>query len=127
LKYLLDTCAFLWLAQGNFKLSPGARFVIDNPDNEGALSTASIWELSMKAVLGKLSLPMPPSALEHLALQEGLSTLPLIVAHVDLFHRLPTEHRDPFDRVIAAVALVGGYIMLSPDTAFDALRVDRIW
>jgi PIN domain nuclease of toxin-antitoxin system len=126
-KYLLDSCTLLWLAEGKPLLSTTARAIIADPDNAGAVSVISFWELSMKSVVGKLALPMPPAELERLVILEGLTVLPVTIAHVDQFHRLPTNHRDAFDRLIAAVAQVGGYTVLSPDTAFDSLGTARVW
>jgi PIN domain nuclease of toxin-antitoxin system len=117
----------LWLAQGNTKLSGHARSIIEDSDNQGAVSAISLWELSLKAVLGKLNLQITPSDLERLATQEGLLVLSLTVPHIDRFHQLPTVHRDPFDRLIAAVALAEGFTILSPDVAFDGLGVGRAW
>lgn len=81
----------------------------------------------MKAVAGKLLLHLPPIGLERKALGEGFTVLPLTVEHVDRFHQLPTVRRDPFDRLLAAIALAGDYIVLSPDSAFDNLGVKRVW
>lgn len=127
MKYLLDTCALLWLAEGNPNLSANALQIISDPDNICYVSALSFWELSMKAVSGKLAFVTTPSDLESLAVQEGLTVLPLTVVHIDKFHLLPTIHRDPFDRLIAAVALSADCTVLSPDSAFDTLSARRMW
>jgi len=81
----------------------------------------------MKSVTGKLPLPGTPALLERLALQQGLDVLPLTVAHVDRFHQMPATHRDPFDRIIAAIAQAAGLVVLTPDPVFDSLGVRRAW
>ena len=127
MKYLLDTCALLWLAEGNTKLSANAFTIVSDPDNVCYVSALSFWELSMKAVAGKLAFVTTPSDLERMAVQEGLTILPLTVSHTDKFHILSTVHRDPFDRLIAAVALSVNCTVLSPDPAFDVLGARRTW
>jgi PIN domain nuclease of toxin-antitoxin system len=124
---LLDTCSFLWLAEGNERLSVTAREVIKDPVNEGVVSVVSLWELSMKAVVGKLPMPLPPALLAKHASSQGLDVLSMTVAHVEIFHALPTVHRDPFDRLLAAVALHESLSIISPDTALDTLGVKRLW
>lgn len=127
MKYLLDTCALLWFAQDSRQMSDTAFSAIEDPINETAVSSVSFWELSMKSVVGKLPLPMPPADLERYAVQEGLEVLPLVVPQIDRFHRLPATHRDAFDRLLAAIALEDGYTIITPDTAFDTLGVTRVW
>ncbi len=127
MRYLLDTCALLWLAEANEKLSLAAQDMITDRANEGALSTVSLWELSMKSVVGKLHMPMSPADLGDKATSQGLQVLSLSVAHVDRFHRLGTAHRDPFDRLLAAVALSENLTLVSPDHAFDVLGIVRLW
>jgi PIN domain nuclease of toxin-antitoxin system len=126
-KYQFDSCSFLWFIQGNLELSQAARDVIDNADNDGSVSVVSFWELSIKAVMGRLLLPMSPEELETLAHEQGLEVLPLTVPHIERFHHLPIDHRDAFDRLLAGIALTEGYTILSPDPAFDTLGVPRIW
>lgn len=127
MRYLLDTCAFLWLTEGNTRLSATARSIIGDAANEGSISTVSLWELSMKAVTGELILPMTPSQLASHASAEGLDVLPLTAAHVDRFHRISTTHRDPFDRLLAAIALELGMTFITPDSDLEVLGVNRIW
>ena len=108
-------------------MSDAAFSAIEDPNSETIISVVSFWELSMKSVVGKLPLPMPPAELERHAIQEGLEVLPLFVPQIDRFHRLPTTHRDAFDRMLAAIALVNECTIITPDPAFDALGVTRFW
>lgn len=127
MNYLLDTCSFLWLAEGNTRLSQTARSIIEDSDNDGAVSAVSFWELSMKSVVGKLPLLMAPADLERLAIQNNIDVLPLTVSQIDRFHRIPATHRDAFDRLLAAVALANDYTLITPDSVFDSLGVLRVW
>ena len=81
----------------------------------------------MKAVLGKPALPGTPRELGILAIDEGLDVIPLTIAHIDRFHRLPIAHRDAFDRLLAATAGLEGCVFLSPDAGIDALGIKRVW
>jgi PIN domain nuclease of toxin-antitoxin system len=123
----LDTCALQWMAEGSPKLSSAARAIIDAASSDGAVSVVSLWELSMKSVVGKLQMPLTPAQLGGLAERQGLELLPLTVAHVDRFHKLPPIHRDPFDRLLIAVALDGGLAIISPDSGLDNFGVTRVW
>jgi PIN domain nuclease of toxin-antitoxin system len=127
LKYLLDSCTLLWFAQNNDQMSETAFSAIEDLASETHVSAISFWELSMKSVVGKLNLEWNPSNLETLTLESGIGVLPLTVAHVDRFHQVPTDHRDAFDRLIAAIALLHDYTLITPDPAFNALGVKRIW
>lgn len=127
MKYLLDTCTLLWYAQGNLLTSPTARTIVQDSAHEVAVSTISFWELSMKSVVGKLDLDLSPADLNGLVTQQGIAVLPVTVSHVQRFHQLPTGPRDAFDRLIAAIALDGDYKLITPDAAFDALGVARVW
>ena len=127
MKYLLDSCALLWFAQGSEIMSESAFAAIEDPASEIMVSTVSFWELSIKAAVGKLPLLLSPVELERLTLDAGITVLPLIVEHIDRFHQLPVEHRDAFDRLIAAIALSNELTIVSPDSAFDTLGVRRLW
>ena len=137
MRYLFDTCAFYWFANGQKdKLSPAALATIGNSGDEGSVSVLSFWELAMKASVGKLAFPGGSvSILAGLCEREGIRVLPLTVEFVDQFLLLPPVHADPFDRLLAAISLHrneagGSMAILSPDDAFDAYKpygVVRIW
>ena len=127
MRYLLDTCALLWLALGDKNLSAKARGIIDDSSGDGFVSVVSLWEISMKAVTGKLSIALTPMQLSRLAEGNGLSVVELSVAHIDRFNLLPVSHRDAFDRLLAAIAIEEGLTLLTPDSTFDNLGVQRDW
>jgi PIN domain nuclease of toxin-antitoxin system len=126
-KYLLDTCALLWLAEGNRRLSETARTAIADPGNSGYISAVSLWEISMKSVVRKLSVMASTEVLADRAREDGIFVLPLVVAHVAAFNRLPATHRDPFDRLLAAVAMEELCSFISPESGLDYLGVTRLW
>lgn len=125
---LLDTCTFIWLCSDPAKLTSAAIKALDSPSNDRHLSTASIWEISIKHHSGKLPLPQEPSSWieEQLALQQ-IDVLPL---QRDVIYRataLPPVHRDPFDRVIAADALQRNLTLVTPDKPFADYGCQVLW
>lgn len=125
---LLDTCALLWLLSNDPKLSGTDRGALLNPANARWLSPISLVEIALKVRLGKLPLPKPYAALfpaELLA--NDIHLLPLETEHIELLTVLPLHHKDPFDRLIAATALVEALTLVSSDITFDAYGVTRLW
>ena len=128
MRILLDTHAFLWAASGSPRLSEPARQHFLEPANQVFLSLASVWEMAIKSSLGKLQLGLPLSKLIKDALQRhGLSLATIEFEHVLLVQRLPFHHRDPFDRLLVAQAMVEGFALLSIDSALDSYDITRIW
>lgn len=109
-------------------MSDSARQVIENEENEVLLSVASIWEMAIKTSLGKLTLAQPFEQLIPVQIEiNGLEILPVEAHHATRVAKLPFHHRDPFDRLIIAQALVEDLPILSVDPAFEAYSVRRIW
>jgi len=125
---LLDTCTFIWLCSEPEKLSDSATIALDKPSNDRALSLASVWEITLKYHSGKLPLPEEPGRWveEQLRLQD-IDVLPLQRTTLYRAGTLPTIHRDPFDRVIAADALQRDLRIVSPDMPFRAYGCAVIW
>ena len=128
MRLLLDTHAWLWWNQDSPELSRPARRAIANPANECWLSMASAWEMALKISSGKLRLE---GDLEHFLparmAENGFAFLPIDVRHVARTLSLPPHHRDPFDRLLIAQALVEGLAMVSADSVFSRYDVRRIW
>lgn len=128
MRLLLDTCALLWLLGDDPKLSGPAKAALLNPDNERWLSPISLLEIAIKVRLGKLPLPEPYSVLFPAELvRNDIHLLPLDPEHIEPLAILPLHHRDPFDRVIAATALVEGLCLVSADATFDRYGLTRLW
>jgi PIN domain nuclease of toxin-antitoxin system len=127
-RVLLDTHAFIWFIEGSPKLSAPARAAIEDVDAVRFLSVASVWEIAIKASIGRLALAAPldelfPAQVERNAIQ----FLDIGVRHALRIATLPLQHRDPFGRMLAAQALVDDLTLISADTAFDAYAVRRVW
>ena len=128
MKVLVDTCTFLWMADDAPELSTQARAIVTDPDNEVYLSAASVWEIAIKYALGKLSLPEPPR--QFVPAQRtllALTALPIEEAAVLALDRLPTLHRDPFDRVLICQALTHGLVIVSPDPQIQQYPISTLW
>ena len=105
MRILLDTQVWLWSLLDPDRLGPKARDLLEDADNHLLLSAVSSWEISIKYTLGKLPLPVPPAdfILSRLT-RDGIEALPIRHDHVCAVAALPRHHRDPFDRLLAAVA-----------------------
>ena len=125
---LLDTHAFLWFIEGNPRLSNHAKETIRDPRTELFLSMANLWEIAIKASLGRLSLFQPFAVLipEQLALHE-IAVLQIEIDHLVQLMLLPRHHGDPFDRLLIAQSIVEQIPIVSVDPAFDAYTVSRLW
>lgn len=128
MKLLLDTHAFLWFIAGDAQLDSHARSLIEDMGNERFLSVASVWEVTIKASLGRLVVPMPPSALirDHVW-ANAIVLLAVIPEHLDVLHGLPYHHKDPFDRLMIAQAFQEGMVLLTKDQALSAYDVQVAW
>ena len=128
MRLLLDTCVFIWLTQAPAQLTAAARRAIDNAENELWLSHASIWEVHLKHLAGKLTLPDKPRVwLEEQMSVWGVQDFPLDLPSVHLTSELPRVHKDPFDRMLVAQAMVERMPLVSADSAFDAYGITRLW
>ena len=128
MRFLLDTHTFLWFAGGNPRLDDYARQLIENPEIGRLLSIASLWEMAIKVSLGRLYLGLPFEDLipEQMRLN-GIQLLGIELEHVTPVTTLPFHHRDPFDRLLVAQAMVEQMPIVSADPAFDAYPIERLW
>jgi PIN domain nuclease of toxin-antitoxin system len=128
MKLLMDTCALLWFLTNDPKLCSNARTFIEDPGNERWLSPISLMEIALKVRIRKPPLPASFSGMFPALLNlNNVLLLPLETRHIEPLTTLPLHHKDPFDRLIAATALVEGLTLVSADPAFDAYGVTRLW
>lgn len=128
MRLLIDTQAILWYVDQDHLLSRPAHAAITDPSNDLLMSAATLWEIAIKLAVGKLQLSLPyrPWIARAVAdLQLGL--LPIRDDHAERQITLPFHNRDPFDRMLAAQALVEDVSLVSADSIFDAYGVTRIW
>ena len=128
MRVLLDTHAFLWFIDGDARLSRHARALIEDPSNERLLSVGSLWEMAIKAGLGRLDLALPfPDLVERQVERNAMVVLPVLPPHLDAVASLPHHHRDPFDRLIIAQAISEDVPVVSRDGAFAAYPLPVLW
>ncbi len=128
MRFLLDTCTFLWLIAGSRELSATARRSFRTEDNEFFLSAASAWEIALKYSAGRLKLANPPALLVPKERERhGIEELPVSEADALAAGRLPELHRDPFDRLLVAQALARGLQILTPDELIARYPVQTVW
>ncbi len=128
MKLLLDTCAFLWFLADSPQLSPTARAHILDPGNEVYLSAVSVWEIARKYAQGRISLPSHPSTLIPAARRDsGIASLSLTETDALAAEKLQLFHKDPFDRMLIAQALMNGLAIVTPDSAFEPYPVRVLW
>ena len=124
MKLLLDTHVFLWFIANNPSLSVSTVAEIRNPNNEVFLSVAAIWEAVVKHGLGKLPLPHPPELyLPKQRANHNIQSLPIEETALSFLPKLPSLHKDPFDRIMICQALQYGLTIVTVDTAIIAYPV----
>jgi PIN domain nuclease of toxin-antitoxin system len=127
-KFLLDTCTFLWIITDDPKLSRRAKSLFVDSENEVYLSVASTWEITVKYKLGKLPLPESPEKyLPQKRQQHHIDSLFLIEQATLYLTKLPDLHRDPFDRILICQAIVEGMCILTPDELITQYPVHSQW
>lgn len=125
---LLDTQALLWFVLDDPRLSRMAQASISAADTTVFVSPASLWEIAIRISLGKYALPAPFAVFWDEQLRANdFEILPISVSHTASVADLPFHHRDPFDRLIIAQALVERIPVVSSDDLFDRYGVERIW
>ncbi|MBL8294417.1 MAG: type II toxin-antitoxin system VapC family toxin [Bryobacterales bacterium] len=128
MRLLLDTCAFLWFQADSPHLSPTARAQILDRANEVYLSAVSVWEIARKYAQGRISLPSHPSTLiPAVRTDSGIESLSLTEADALAAEKLQLFHKDPFDRMLIAQALMGGLVIVTSDRAFEPYPVRVTW
>ena len=128
MRLLLDTHAMYWYIEGSPELSATAEMLIREASNDILISPASYWEIAIKISLGKWQLNRAYEEFINIGLnQYGFQVLPILPIHTAALIRLPFHHRDPFDRLLAAQALVEDIPLVSTDAIFDQYGVNRLW
>lgn len=113
--FLLDTHVLLWAAYEPERLSDETVGLLESLENELLFSAASIWEVAIKASLGREDFRIDANLLRRELVEHGYRELPVSSAHAAAIATLPTIHRDPFDRMLVAQARVEGLELLTAD------------
>ena len=125
---LLDTHTLLWWLAGDDALSLPVRAAIEDTDNSIFVSAASAWEITAKSRIGKLPGAVAITAdLMDVVAAQGFLHLAISFAHGQAAGALPGPHKDPFDRMLMAQAMLDNMVLLSNERHFDAYGVRRLW
>ena len=117
MRLLLDTHVLLWWMADERKLGKGAREIIANSENDVHVSSASLWEASIKLALGRLQIELDDLA--EAIIRSGFRPLPIGFRHAVTAGHLPAIHRDPFDRMLVAQASIEELRVVSHDRVFE--------
>lgn len=127
MKFLLDIHTLLWLLNDETAIPLETRRQLSKPTNQLFVSTASIWEIAIKRTLGKLVISRPTKAIVDELPSVGILLVPVLSEHILRLEELPFHHKDPFDRIIIAQALVEEWVIVSKDANFPFYPVDVQW
>jgi PIN domain nuclease of toxin-antitoxin system len=128
MKTLLDTHALLWLITGDERLSETAKKSFLDQENSLFFSAASLWEICIKKSRGKLSLKSGwLKAIQDEMKINAIQWLPIEMLHCAELTKLPFYHRDPFDRMLIAQAMVEDMQLLSRNSRLSDYEITRIW
>jgi PIN domain nuclease of toxin-antitoxin system len=128
MRLLLDTCAAIWVFEGSDRIPSVIRDAIVDPGNEVLFSDVSMLEIEIKHSVGKFPLNAPPSrSVYPLIEKHGLEVLHLTALDILTLETLPMHHRDPFDRLLVAQAMVNRASLVSPDPLLRRYEADIFW
>jgi PIN domain nuclease of toxin-antitoxin system len=123
MRLLLDTHVLLWWADGDSRVAPAVRARIDDRANEVLVSAATIWEIEVKAQLGRL---IAQDDILELVPEWGFVPLSITPEHARRAAHLPDHHSDPFDRLLVAQAQAEDAVLVTADGALDAYEGARL-
>jgi PIN domain nuclease of toxin-antitoxin system len=124
---LLDTHTILWALSDDEKLSEKAKSEILTPGKNKFISLASAWEVAIKVSLNKLSFEGGVLRFLRQIEIDGFDILPISAEHITMVETLPFHHRDPFDRLLIATAIVEGMVIVTADENMRLYNVNCIW
>ncbi|MCM0594220.1 MAG: type II toxin-antitoxin system VapC family toxin [Gloeotrichia echinulata IR180] len=128
MKLLLDSHVLIWWASSSERLSQRVYSLINDTNNTLVFSIASVWEMQIKLQLGKLNLNSSlPVLIDNQQRVNNLQLLPIELVHIWGLTNLPNYHRDPFDRLLIAQAIVEQIPLVSIDSVFDNYPIQRLW
>jgi len=128
MRLLIDAHALLWAVDDPAQLSDPAATALQDPANQLLIGAGTVWEISIKVGLGKLTLSLPYRQwMDRVFVDLGLSILPVTVEYADRQAALPHHHRDPFDRLLIAQSLTDSIPIVTADAQFNSYGIVRIW
>lgn len=120
---LLDTHILLWWLTGDQRFDPDLKDIISSPDVRLVCSVVSLWEMSIKEVVGKIRYP---HSIQEVLKRNNVEILPVLPEHVEQLRKLPMIHKDPFDRMLIAQAQVEQMVLITHDKQIAKYKVKQM-
>lgn len=125
--FLLDTHAFLWFVSGDAQLPLSVRNKIKDINHPCFLSAVSLWEITIKKQIGKLTLNISLEELFDYADRNQIEIVPITYDHLIILSKLPNHHSDPFDRLIISQAISEDLILITRDKGLKKYKAKQQW
>jgi PIN domain nuclease of toxin-antitoxin system len=116
MKFLLDTHFVIWIPIDDRRIRPAARALLTNPAHTFLFSAASLWEIAIKRTQKGVDFAYDPREIRRQMIANGYEELPVYGSHAVFVDSLPRIHKDPFDRLLVAQAMVEGVAFLTADS-----------
>jgi PIN domain nuclease of toxin-antitoxin system len=126
MSHLLDTHTLIWFLENDPRLPPATRTQIETTPTI-FISIVSLWEITIKANIGKLSLSFPFKTIAPNLVTTGITELPITFKDLEIYLSLPLHYCDPLDRILIAQAMNHSLSFISQDTQMDAYPIQRLW
>lgn len=127
MKLFLDTHTFIWWNSDPEQLSSRALSLLEDETNIPVISVVNIWEIQIKTAAGKMDLNVPLAQIVEAYTGNNIEILAIAANHVLQLNNLPDYHRDPFDRILVAQALVEKMTLISKDPKIRLYPVPVVW
>jgi PIN domain nuclease of toxin-antitoxin system len=115
MKFLLDTHFVVWVPVDDPHIGSKARAIFNNPAHQFVFSVSSIWEIAIKRSLHRRDFLFDPREIRRQMMENGYEELTVQGHHAVAVDSLPPIHKDPFDRILIAQAMVEGITLLTAD------------
>lgn len=125
MKLLLDTHVLIWALSDPAQLPDALRAAMEEPSNVVYVSAASVWEIAIKAAIGKID--FAAEDLRGAIAEIGFLELPVTVEHASAVRGLPRHHRDPFDRMLAVQSSIEKLTLITKDPVFTLYGTNTMW
>ena len=125
--FILDTHAFLWFVAGDKQLPESIKSKIIDINESCFLSVASLWEITIKNQIGKLTLGLSLEELFEYADRNQIEIIQISYEHFLTLSKLPIHHNDPFDRIIISQAIAENLTLVSKDKGFKKYKIKQQW
>jgi PIN domain nuclease of toxin-antitoxin system len=126
MSHLLDTHTLIWFLENDSRLPSMTRTQIETTPTV-FVSIVSLWEIAIKANIGKLTLSFPFNTIAPNLITAGITQLPITFKDLEIYLSLPLHHRDSFDRLLIAQSINYSLIFISQDAQIDAYPIQCLW